>query len=120
LNSKNKNIQEKWNSKFDFQGVPPSKVMEFHEATREALNFSNGYIENENAILKYGLRELENALMTPPLFVSPITTIQPLKTLEGISKLSSRLKGTSSLLVAIKIYVSDNIQKGMSLILETW
>jgi hypothetical protein len=120
VNSKNKKIQEKWNSKFDFQGVPPSKVMEFHEATGEALKFSIGDIENENAILKDRVRELENALMPPPLFSSPITTIQPLKTLEGRPESSSRLKGTSSLLAAIRRYVGDNIQKRMSLILETW
>jgi hypothetical protein len=120
VNSKNKKIQEKWNSKFDFQGVPPSKVIEFHEATGEALKMSIGDIENENAILKDRVRELENSLMPPPLFSSPIATIQPLRTLEGRPESSSRLKGTSSFLVSIRRYVGENIQKRMSLILETW
>jgi hypothetical protein len=120
INAKNKKIQEKWNSEFDFHGVPPSKVIEFHEATGEALKMSIGDIENENSILKDRVRELENALMPPPLFSSPIATIQPLRSLEGRPESSSRLKGTSSLLAAIRRYVGENIQKRMSLILETW
>jgi hypothetical protein len=39
---------------------------------------------------------------------------------EGRPESSSRLKGTSSLLVSIRRYVRENIQKRMSLILETW
>jgi hypothetical protein len=120
VNSKNNKIQEKWNSKFDFQGVPPYKVMEFHEATRENLKFSIGDIENENVFLKDRVRELENSLIPPPLFVSPIAAIQPLKTLEARLESSSILKGTSSFLAIIRRYVDDNIQKRMPLILEAW
>ena len=58
--------------------------------------------------------------MPLPLFGSPITTIQPWKILEGRLESSSRLKGTSSLLVSIRKYIRENIQKRMSLILETW
>jgi hypothetical protein len=75
VNAKNKNIQEKCNSKFDFKGVLPSKVVEFHDAIGETLKISIGDIENENAILKDRVRELENALVPPPLFSSPIATI---------------------------------------------
>jgi hypothetical protein len=32
-NAKNKNIQEKWNFVFEFYGVPPTKVIELHDAT---------------------------------------------------------------------------------------
>jgi hypothetical protein len=71
-------------------------------------------------ILKDRARELESVMMPPHFFVSPIATILPFKTLEGRSKSSSRLNGTSSLLVAIRRYVDDNIQKKMSSILETW
>ena len=94
--------------------------MKFHEAKRGALKFSIGYIENENEIWKYRVRELENSFTPAPLFSNPITTIKPLKTLEGILESSSRLKGTSCLLVTIKRYVGENIQKWISLILETW
>jgi hypothetical protein len=31
VNLKNKKVSEKWKSEIDFQGVKPSKVMEFHE-----------------------------------------------------------------------------------------
>jgi hypothetical protein len=34
-------------------------------------------IENENANLKERVKELENALMTPPIFSSLIDTIHP-------------------------------------------
>jgi hypothetical protein len=57
--------------------------MKFHEVTREDLKFSNGDIENENAIRKDRVRELENSLMPPPFFSNPITTIKTLKNLEG-------------------------------------
>jgi len=80
---------------------------------------SIGYIENENVLLKDRVRALENDLMPPPLFVSPVATIQPLRTLERRPESSSRLKGTSSFLIAIRRYVSENIQKRMSLILKT-
>jgi hypothetical protein len=58
--------------------------------------------------------------MAPPLFYSPIATIQPLISLEGRPKSSSILKGATSLLVSIRRYVSENIQKIMAFILKTW
>jgi hypothetical protein len=61
VNLKNKKVVEKWNSEIDIQGVKPSKVMEFHEATREALKYSIDEIEKENLILKERVKELENA-----------------------------------------------------------
>jgi hypothetical protein len=42
---KNKKVVEKWNSKIELQGVRPSKVMKFHEATEEALKYSIDEIE---------------------------------------------------------------------------
>jgi hypothetical protein len=89
--------------------------MEFHEAKGEALNFSIGDIQNENSILKYRVRELEISLMPPPMFVSTITTIYPLNTLEARPESRSILKGTSIFLVATRRYVGDNIQKRMYL-----
>jgi hypothetical protein len=73
---------KKWNSEIDLQGVRPSKVMQFHEATGEALKSSIDEIEQENQVLKEKIKELENALLLKPLFVEPIDTIQPLNTLE--------------------------------------
>jgi hypothetical protein len=45
INLKNKKVVEKWNSEIDLQGVTPSKVMQFHEATGEALKSSIDEIE---------------------------------------------------------------------------
>jgi hypothetical protein len=42
---KNKKVAEKWKSKIDFQGVPPSKIVQLHDATGETLNESIFYIE---------------------------------------------------------------------------
>jgi hypothetical protein len=39
LNLRNKNVSEKWKSKIDFKGVKPLKIIEFHEATNEALKY---------------------------------------------------------------------------------
>jgi hypothetical protein len=77
-------------------------------------------MKNENAILNDIIKELENDLIPPPLFIGPIATIQPLRSIEGRTKSSSILKGSSSLIFSIRRYVGENIQKRMSLILETW
>jgi hypothetical protein len=37
VNTKNKKVFEKWKSKIDFHRVAPSKIVQFHEETREAL-----------------------------------------------------------------------------------
>jgi hypothetical protein len=79
---KNKKIQEKWSSYFEFKGVTPSRVVEFHEATRESLKISIGDIKNKNSNLKDRVRELENTLMPPPLFGSPISIYIPLEVLK--------------------------------------
>jgi hypothetical protein len=81
---------------------------------------SVGEMENENATFKEIIKELVSALMSPPIFVSPIATMHPLKSLNGTSKSSSRLRGTSSLLTVVRRYVRENIKKRMSLILHTW
>jgi hypothetical protein len=120
INLKNKKVVEKWNSEIDLQGVKPSKVMQFHEATREALKSSINEIEIENQILKEKIRELENALLLKPLFVEPIATIQPLNTLEDIPEYSSRIRGASKLLITIRQYIGENIKKRISLIFEIW
>jgi hypothetical protein len=63
--------------------------------------------------LKERVKELEYTLMPPPILASPLATIQP-----RTSYL--KLKGTSSLLVAVRKFVEENIKKRMSLILEAW
>jgi hypothetical protein len=77
-------------------------------------------IEKENLFLKERIKELEKSLIPKPLFVEPITAIQPILTLEDVPESSSKLKGSSSLLLAIRKYVGDGIQKRIDLILEIW
>jgi hypothetical protein len=77
-------------------------------------------MESENSTLKDRIRELEISLMALPIFASPIATIQPWKTLDRTPNFSSKLRGTSILLDVVKRYVGKNIEKKMSLILETW
>jgi hypothetical protein len=82
VNMKNKKVVEKWNSEIDIVGVKPSKVLEFHQATGDALKYSISEQEKENLILKKIIKELEDALFPKPLFVEPISTIRPLDILE--------------------------------------
>jgi hypothetical protein len=71
IHSKNKNIQGKLSSELDLNGVPPSRIVQIHEAMGEALKMSVGEMESENVILKDRIKELESALMPPPIFVYP-------------------------------------------------
>jgi hypothetical protein len=47
------------------------KIVQFHEATGEALKDSIYDIEKENLILKERVKELEKSLLPRPLFVNP-------------------------------------------------
>jgi hypothetical protein len=51
VNMKNKKVSEKWKLEIDFHGVAPSKSVQFHEATREALKEFVYDIEKEKLIL---------------------------------------------------------------------
>ena len=64
------------------------------------------------------MKELEKALIQKPLFFEPITTIQPVLTIEYVPEIGSKFKGSSSLLMAIRKYVGDGIHKRIDLILE--
>jgi hypothetical protein len=55
-------------------------------------------IEKENLELKEKIKKLETTLIPRPLFVEPLNTVQPTLTLEDISKISNKWKGSSSLL----------------------
>jgi len=52
FNQKIKKVQEKSTSKLDLNGVPPSKIVQIHEATNLPLNISVREMENENITLK--------------------------------------------------------------------
>jgi hypothetical protein len=66
------------------------------------------------------LKELEKSFLLRPLFVEPITSIQPFCRLEDVLETNSRLKGSSILLMASRKYIGDNIKRRIALILEIW
>jgi hypothetical protein len=86
VNMKNKKMSEKWKSKIDFNGVAPSKIVQFHEATGEALKESVSNIEKENLILKEKIKELEATLIPRPLFVEPLNISSTNTYLRGYSR----------------------------------
>jgi hypothetical protein len=111
INARNKKFQGKASSTLDLNGVPPSRIMHIHESIDDALKMLAGEMESENAIVKDMIRELEIALMPPPIFVIPIATMQSWKTLDGMLDSRSKLRGTSILLVAVRRCVGENIKK---------
>jgi hypothetical protein len=52
VHSKNKKVQGKSSLELDLNGVPPSKIVQIHEAIGEALNMFVNEMENENVTLK--------------------------------------------------------------------
>jgi hypothetical protein len=54
------------------------------------------------------------------LFTNPLTTIQPTLTLEDVLENKNKLKGSSILLLVVRKYVGDGIQKIIDLIQEIW
>lgn len=58
--------------------------------------------------------------MLPPIFVSPLVAIQPGRNHDGTLESSSKLKRMSSLLVAFREFVGENIKKRMTLTIEAW
>jgi hypothetical protein len=101
-------------------GVAPSKIVEFHGATRDALKQSIDKMERENLELKKRVNELEVALVPTPLFPEPLSSMQPILELEEIHESSTKYKGSSSLLQALRKYVGDAIQKRVDIIQEIW
>jgi hypothetical protein len=56
--------------------------------------------------------------MPPPILASPIAMIHLGKVLQENQESSSRVKGISSLIMATRHFVEQNIKKRMSLIVE--
>jgi len=77
------------------------------------MDDSIGGLEVENMKLKERIKELEDALMTIPLLVSPLTIVRPTTPVV-------KLKGFSRWLTSPKIYVERNIKKRMALITKAW
>jgi hypothetical protein len=68
VNTKNKNSSERCKSSIDLDGVAPSKIVDFHGATGDALRQSIDKMEQENFELKKRVKELEVAMVPTPLF----------------------------------------------------
>jgi len=113
---KSKKIFENWKLEIDFHGAAPSKIVQFHEETREALKEFVGNIEKENLILKEKIKELEETLIPIPLFDKPLNMVQPTVTLEYILESGSKWKCSTSMLLVVRKYVGDEIQKRIYLI----
>jgi hypothetical protein len=62
-------------SELDLNGFPPSKILQIHEPTSEGIKMSVGEMEDENATLKDIIKELESALIPPPIFSILIATM---------------------------------------------
>jgi hypothetical protein len=91
--------------------MQPSQISKIHRETRDSLGDSSGGLEAENTKLKERIMELEDASMSLPLFVSPLSIVKPTTPI-------FKLKGSSSLLTSTKSYVERNIKKRMALITE--
>jgi hypothetical protein len=117
VNSRGKRVKD---STMDLRGVPTSKLSKIHMVTGNSLDISIDDMEAENERLKNKVRELENALMPPPIFAKPLAFVQPGMNPDDLPESSSKWRGTPSLLVAVRKFVEENIKKRMSLVLEAW
>jgi hypothetical protein len=88
--------------------------------TGNSLDISIDNMEVENERLKNKVRELENALMPPPIFARPLASVQPRMNPNGLPESNSKWRGTPNLLVAVRKFIEENIKKRMSLVLEAW
>jgi hypothetical protein len=59
-------------------GVEPSKIVDFHVATRDALKQSIYKMKREILELKKRVKELEFSLVPTPLFLEPLSSMQPI------------------------------------------
>jgi hypothetical protein len=66
-----RNKKGKSRSEINLKNMRSSQISRLHRATRDALNYSIGGNEAENARLKDRVKELEEALIPMPLLSSP-------------------------------------------------
>ena len=106
-----RNKKGKSHSEINLSNMQPSQISWLHRATRDALDYSIGGIEAENARLKDRIKELDEALIPIPLLASPLAKIM-------LSTPTTKLKGSSRLLTSCRGYVEKNIKKIMELITQ--
>ena len=88
-------------SKTDVKGINPSKLFEFHEATRDAMAYSILKQEAENIMLKQTINECEMALLPSSFFIKPNSIVKSMSASKDILESNSRIEATSSLMVII-------------------
>jgi hypothetical protein len=100
------NRKGKSHTKINFRKMWPSKISLFHRIVGDALNDSIGGIEEENARLKYRVKEFEEAFIAIPYFSSPLAKNVRATTVAKITISSTLLASSRSL-------VENNIKKIM-------
>jgi hypothetical protein len=108
-----KNKKGKSHSEGDLKDMWLYQISKIHIATGDALDDYIGGLEVKNTKLKERIKELQDALMPLPILSNPLSMVIP-------TTPSIKLKGSSSLLTLVRIYVERNIKKRMSLITEAW
>jgi hypothetical protein len=101
-------------------GLKPSGVLKVHHATREDMAFSITEKEIENKRLKKRIRELEEALTPNMLFVEPLAMMVIEEFPEEMTRSTSKVTKATKLLIGVKIYVVENIDKRIDIMHEAW
>jgi hypothetical protein len=96
----------------------PSRVIRFHQFTSDALDHSITEQELGDYKLKKQICALEYDLSPRPLFTEPLSMMTPDKFPEEISRSNSKVKKAAKLLMDIKKYAVENINKRLSKIFE--
>jgi hypothetical protein len=92
----------------------PSRVIRFHQSTSDALNHSITEQKLGDYKLKKQICALEYDPSPRPLFTEPLSMMTPDKFPEEISGSNSKVKKDAKLLMDIKKYAVENINKRLS------
>ena len=76
-----------------------------------ALDISIDNMEAKTEILKNKFRELENALMPPPISARPLSFVQPEMNLNNLPESNYKWRGTPNLFVVVRIFFEEKIKK---------
>jgi len=106
--------------KVDVLGVEPSKLLNFHFTTGDAMDNSISNKKSENVKLKKRIRELENTLNPRPLFAKALVIVTVDQTHRSTPRTSMRVRKYTQLLSGVRSYVVENINKMIDIISHTW
>lgn len=114
---KGKHFTNKWGLETEIKNSNPSDVMEHHRETSEALFHTMDDQENENAMLKQRINELEISLSMYPLFAKPLSIVQSIE--DSLSQ-SWKFDKISHLLLGVHSFVAENIKGKDDMISEAF